>query len=70
VEGFPVATGPYVGEVESYFLLDARVGYKVQAVPGLRVDITGKNILNNEHREFAGAPELGAAVFARMQYSF
>ena len=70
VEGFPVETGPYVGEVESYFLLDARVGYDVQSVPGLSVNVTGKNILNNEHREFAGAPELGAAIFGRMTYSF
>lgn len=70
VEGFPVETGPYVGEVESYFLLDARIGYDVQSVPGLSVNVTGKNILNNEHREFAGAPELGAAVFGRMTYSF
>ncbi|WP_179862265.1 TonB-dependent receptor [Longibacter salinarum] len=70
VEGFPVETGPYVGSVDSYFLLDARMGYKVQSIPGLRVDVTGKNILNNEHREFAGAPELGLAVFGRMQYSF
>jgi len=70
VEGFPVETGPYVGEVESYFLLDARAGYDLPQVPGLSVNVTGKNILNNEHREFAGAPELGAAVFARMQYTF
>jgi iron complex outermembrane receptor protein len=70
VEGFPVETGPYVGEVESYFLLDARVGYKLQSVPGLSINVTGKNILNNEHREFAGAPELGAAIFGRMTYSF
>lgn len=70
VEGFPVETGPYVGEVESYFLLDARVGYDVQSIPGLSLNVTGKNILNNEHREFAGAPELGAAIFGRMTYSF
>ncbi len=70
VEGFPVETGPYVGEVESYFLLDARVGYDVQSIPGLSVNVTGKNILNNEHREFAGAPEIGAAIFGRMTYSF
>lgn len=70
VEGFPVETGPYVGEVDSYFILDARVGYKLTSIPGLRVDVTGKNVLNNEHRQFAGAPELGVAVFGRMQYTF
>ena len=69
VEGFPVETGPYVGEVDPYFTLDARLGYDVPSIPGLRINITGKNILNNEHREFAGAPELGALILGRATYT-
>ena len=69
VEGFPVETGPYVGSVDSYFLLDLRAGYKMPSVPGLRLDLTAKNVLNNEHREFVGAPELGATIFARATYT-
>jgi len=69
VDGFPVETGPYVGDVDDYFLLDLRAGYQVPSVSGLRLDVTAKNVLNNEHREFVGAPELGAVFFARLTYS-
>lgn len=69
VEGFPVETGPYVGEVDSYFLLDARLGYDFSALPGLRANLTVKNVLNNEHREFVGAPALGRLIMGRLTYS-
>ena len=68
VEGFPVETGPYVGEVESYFLLDARLGYSFESIPGLSANLTVKNVLNNEHREFVGAPELGRFFMTRLTY--
>jgi iron complex outermembrane receptor protein len=35
VDGFPVRSGPYTGEVESYTLLDVRAAYNVPALPGL-----------------------------------
>jgi iron complex outermembrane receptor protein len=68
VEGFPVETGPYVGEVEDYFLLDARLGYDLPPISGLSANLTVKNVLNNEHREFVGAPELGRMIMARLTY--
>jgi len=68
VEGFPVETGPYVGEVDSYFLLDVRLGYDLPPISGLTASLTIKNALNNEHREFVGAPELGRLFMARLTY--
>jgi TonB dependent receptor. len=69
VEGFPVETGPYVGDVDSYFLLDAHVGYEfTDSIPGLSANLTAKNLLNNEHREFVGAPELGFMLMGRLTY--
>jgi len=69
VEGFPVETGPYVGDVDSYFLLDAHVGYEfADSIPGLSANLTVKNLLNNEHREFVGAPELGFMLMGRLTY--
>ena len=69
VDGFPVETGPYVGEVDSYFLLDARLGYEfANSIPGLSANLTAKNLLNNEHREFVGAPELGVMLMGRLTY--
>ena len=68
VDGFPVRTGPYVGNVESYTLLDVRAGYNIPAVPGLNLTLTGKNVLDNRHREFVGAPPLGRMLMARLTY--
>ena len=69
VEGFPVRSGPYEGDVDSYFLLDLRAGYEVASIPGLRLDVSAKNVLNNEHRQFVGAPELGTTLLGRATYT-
>jgi iron complex outermembrane receptor protein len=69
VEGFPVDSGPYVGRVDDYFVLDARVGYEVAALPGLDLNLTVQNVLDNNHREFVGAPALGRFITARLTYT-
>ncbi len=69
VEGFPVETGPYVGSVDTYFLLDVRASYRFPQIPGLRLDVNAKNVLDNEHREFVGAPALGRTIFGRLTYT-
>jgi iron complex outermembrane receptor protein len=84
-EGFPVASGPYVGGlpspyntpgnpydvgVESFFLLDLGFGYDFgSAVQGLTLDLGISNALDNLHREFIGAPQLGRMGIARLTYS-
>jgi outer membrane receptor for ferrienterochelin and colicins len=70
-KGFPVISGPYVGEVEDYFLLDVGVGYDFgRYAPGLRLDLQAQNVLDELHREFVGAPKLGRMLIARATYSF
>jgi iron complex outermembrane receptor protein len=68
VDGFPVRSGPYVGTVSAYTLLDMRAAYNVPSVPGLHLTLTGKNVLDNRHREFVGAPPLGRMLMARLTY--
>ena len=68
VDAFPVRWGPYIGRVDAYTRLDLRAGYRVPAVPGLRLDLSAKNVLGTEHREFVGAPEIGRMVIARLTY--
>ncbi|NBC17194.1 MAG: TonB-dependent receptor [Bacteroidetes bacterium] len=69
-EGFPVLSGPYVGEVDSYFLLDVGAGYDfTRYVPGLRFDVSVQNALDNRHRQYVGAPQLGRMAIARLTYS-
>ena len=69
-EGFPVRSGPYVGEVESYFLLDVGAGYDFgRYVPGLQLELTVQNVLDHDHREFVGAPQIGRLALARLTYT-
>ncbi|MFB6272290.1 MAG: TonB-dependent receptor domain-containing protein [Salinibacter sp.] len=68
VDDFPVRYGPYTGTVSSYSLLDVRARAAIPSVPGLSVNLTAKNVLGNEHREFVGAPALGRMVIARLTY--
>ena len=70
-EGFPVMSGPYVGDVDSYFVLDLGIGYDLQTLtPGLRVDLGISNVTDNSHREFVGAPYIGRVGIMRATYSF
>ncbi len=70
VKGFPVESGPYVGDVDDYFLVDIGFGYDLgrQAL-GMRFDVAIQNILDNGHREFIGAPKLGRFAMARLTYT-
>ncbi|MFQ5568954.1 MAG: TonB-dependent receptor domain-containing protein [Rhodothermales bacterium] len=67
---FQVRSGVYSGEVESYFLLDVGAGYDFsRTMPGLRLDVLAQNVLNEEHREYIGSPQLGRLVTARLTYT-
>lgn len=71
VKGFPVASGPYLGDVESYFLLDIGAGYDfANTLSGLRLDVTVTNVLDDMHYEFVGAPQIGRMALARAIYTF
>ena len=68
--GFDVISGPYEGEVEPYTLIDLGLGYDLNSyVAGLSVDVTVLNALDNVHREFIGAPQLGRLAIARLTYN-
>ncbi|HET6569780.1 MAG TPA: TonB-dependent receptor, partial [Rhodothermales bacterium] len=67
---FDVQTGPYSGHVDSYFLLDLGAGYDfARFAPGLRMDVSVYNVLDDEHREFVGAPKIGRLALLRLTYS-
>jgi iron complex outermembrane receptor protein len=56
--------------LKDYFLLDVGAGYDLKSfAPGMRIDFTVQNVLNNEHREFIGAPRIGRLALARISYS-
>jgi len=67
---FPILSGPYVGTLESYFLLDVGVGFDLdQYARGLRIDVGVSNVTDDTHREFIGAPQLGRMAIARVTYN-
>ncbi len=78
VNDFNVISGPFVGKVENYAVLDAGLGYDFgRQIPGLRLDMTAQNLLTfvdgkhvSTHREFIGAPHIGRMIMARILFTF
>lgn len=70
VEGFPVRSGVYVGEVESYWTLDLNAGYAIPLGPKPRLSVTVQNLLDRKHQQFVGTPEIGRLAMARLTQTF
>jgi iron complex outermembrane receptor protein len=70
VAGFPVQSGVYSGEVETYTLLDANVDFAIPRVRGAQFSITGTNLLNDMHREFVGVPDIGRLILTQLRFNF
>ena len=68
VESFPMNTGVFIGRVPGYGLVDANMEVAIPWVAGASFAITAYNVLDQRHREFVGAPELGRLVLARLSY--
>ncbi len=67
---YPMASGVYAGEVEAFTLLDLNLVYKLPVQYDLSLILNGDNVLNNKHREFVGAPQIGRLVVAQLGVSF
>ncbi len=69
VDAFPVNSGSYIGEVEAYGLVDANVTYALPFSRSTQISLAATNLLDDRHREFVGAPELGRLVLLRVRKS-
>jgi iron complex outermembrane receptor protein len=69
-EGFLMNSGVYVGAVEEYTVFDANVAWRVPGYDGLIASLTVRNLTDNEHQEFVGAPEIGRLALLKLQYGF
>ncbi|MBI2503874.1 MAG: TonB-dependent receptor [Candidatus Latescibacteria bacterium] len=67
---YPMASGVYEGEVKSYTLLDLNLVYKLPVQRDLSLILNADNVLDKQHREFIGAPEIGRLVMAQLGVSF
>ena len=70
VSAFPMNSGVYKGTVEAYNLVDLSVAYRLPFSPRSLFSVNVLNLLDDKHREFIGAPEIGRLIFAQMQYTF
>jgi iron complex outermembrane receptor protein len=84
VEGFPVASGVYVGRVKSYTVVDAQLGYTLPVSRSTEVTLSALNLLtfyenqdgesvglfSGRHREMVGAPALGRLLMLRIRQTF
>jgi outer membrane receptor for ferrienterochelin and colicins len=64
VDGFPVQSGVYVGNVERYLVVNFDLSYRF--LKNTSVSVTVQNILDNRHAEFVGSPELGRLAMVRL----
>ncbi|NNE42953.1 MAG: TonB-dependent receptor [Gemmatimonadetes bacterium] len=68
VDSFPVLSGVFVGDIRYYTLMDLNASWRTRLFPEGDT-IFSFNILNvfdNEHREFAGAAEIGRVATVRV----
>ena len=70
VAGFPVNSGVYVGDVESYYTIDLNAGYDIPFGPSPRLSLTVQNLLNTMYQPFIGAPEIGRLSLVRLTQTF
>ncbi len=70
VDGFPVNSGVYVGDVGSFGLVDLTAGIRLPTATRTKFSITVQNLFDNKHREIIGAPEIGRIAFARLTFMY
>ena len=70
VRGFPMNSGAFVGPVPGYGLMDVGFAYRFPFASRALLAVFAQNALDNRHREFVGAPEIGRLVMAQVQYGF
>ncbi len=70
VAGFPVNSGVYIGDVESYYTIDLNAGYDIPLGPRPRLSLTVQNLLNNVYQPFIGAPDIGRLSMVRLTQTF
>ena len=70
VAGFPVNSGVYIGEVDSYITIDLSAGYDIPFGPSPRLSLTVQNLLGTEYQPFIGAPMIGRLSLIRLTQTF
>ncbi len=68
-QGFPAASAVYIGEVDSYSLVDAQVFYRPRSLDNFQVTLDVNNVLGNKYVNFPGTPQIGRMAFLKLAYT-
>ncbi len=67
---FPMHSGVYLGELDSYTVLDLNLTYQLPLEQDLVLRVDASNVLDQAYRSFVGAPEVGRLVFGQVGLRF
>jgi iron complex outermembrane receptor protein len=71
VDSFPMNSGVFIGDVDSYTLVDASVGYHIPMTRGSALlTVSAQNLFDDRTQQFIGAPAMGRLIMTRLQYTF
>ena len=70
VGAFRQESGVFIGDVDAYSLLDLNASCLLPFGSNLRLGVDVSNALDNKHRTFIGAPEIGRLVFGQLGVAF
>ena len=70
VGAFRQESGVFIGDVDAYSLLDLNASCLLPFGDNLRLGVDVSNALDNKHRTFIGAPEIGRLVFGQLGVAF
>ena len=70
VDGFPIISGLGNGSVSAYTLLDLSLAYDLPVRPDVSFSVSVSNLLDNRHREYVQAPDLGRHAMMHLTYRF
>ncbi|MCI0698501.1 TonB-dependent receptor [candidate division KSB1 bacterium] len=70
VDGFPMESGAYAGEIQTYTIFDLNFGWDLPFSKNTRFALNVQNMFDKKHLEFIGAPILGRLMMARLTQTF
>ena len=70
VDGFPMESGAYAGEIQAYTIFDLNFGWDLPFSKNTRFALNVQNLFDKKHLEFIGAPILGRLMMARLTQTF
>jgi iron complex outermembrane receptor protein len=71
VDSFPMNSGVFIGDVKSYTIMDASVGYHLPLSRGSALlTVSAQNVFDDRTQQFIGAPAVGRLILTRVQYTF